>query len=162
MADINRELALPAEFDNRIVSFIHENLADGEVLKLKAGWLATGIPKIYSINYCVAELTTDANVANRVILIRVYKADQSKTFLVINVASGNIAASITDRLIFTKGIGLNSGATIPNDIVGINDLIISGDDFIEVSITNDAAGDLTDIIVQAKYLNQKSDVHQEQ
>jgi len=153
MTDINREFKLPDFPAVPIVTFLHKALGDGEILKVKAGWIATGIPKFYKVKYASGELTTDANVANRNVVIKSYYREANQSFLTSYFASGSIPASTTDRLIVGRQFSANAGATLVSDFVGWQDLIISGDDYMEIYINADEAGDKMNVIIQAEYLN---------
>jgi len=153
LADINREIALPAEHSSPFIPFVQTGFIGTDVLKLKAGFLYGDVPKVYRLKQGIIAVTTDATVKNRNITCKTYMVSGGAEQIICYPASGAIPASTTDSLAVGQQVIGSTGRTVVPDCYGFTDIILQGDDRFEIAIPNNAAGDIWQVWLLFEYLN---------
>jgi len=155
MADVLKTIKVPAENDSPFFTIPYRGLIGTDTLKVKAGWYSGDVPQIYRVKHCVIKLTTDGTVKNRNIEFKNYFVNGDSSLRGIYSASGNVAASTTDYLAVGQIYNGHTGVTVVHDAYGFQDLILVGDDRLELDIYNNAVGDAWEAWIQFEYLRRK-------
>ena len=153
MADVLRTIPVPAENNSPFVEIPYLGLIGTDTLKLKAGWIKKDLPAIFRVKEGVARLVTDATVKNRNITFKRFFVNGDSSRYSLYAASAAVAASTTDYLTFGQIYAASAGSTIVPDLVGWYDMILIGDDYLELAINNNAAGDAWEAWIQFEFLN---------
>lgn len=154
----------PAEGENPFVKFEIRSLDVTSIYPvIQAGYVnaVRGRPRIYKIHGIIAQLVTSALVANRVMYVGVYKHSELLNDNLIwgRWATGNIANDTNGYLNYTPAIEA-TGATlsqgVPSGLVAMHQpLLITGGDYVMVTVDTAQAGDVLNLTIEVEYLNHK-------
>jgi len=155
MGDILKTIKVPAQNDSPIFTIPYRGLIGTDTLKVKAGWHSGDVPELFRVKQCAIKLVTDGTVKNRNITFKNYLVNGDASIYSIYAASANVAASSTDYLALGQIYTGHTGGQVTPDTYGWKDLILVGDDYIELGIYNNAAGDAWQAWIQFEYLRRK-------